>query len=476
MNPDNVPPWGCPWHGLIENGVLTAPNGQELTWPEFATLPYQAGATHLQQAPGVPEPVRSEDEQTVDAERGYQWRNWAMLTGGAPHLHGQWLGGWIYCAADGSKWLVDRQSFGSVPMGGSAWHGTAIAMRFGLFGVDPDEREVPFSLDPEQPAVSWVAGALNLELHAVTPDGSAAILMATSSSHPIHEQVVPFGFYLVELSGGFDDLEISVSVLYGQTATMGSSSGSFPEQTTNEFGDVISSGPWSASILGRVHGAWFDAGEVVPVLVDMEWSGELDNPAPTGSPQGRTCTSTSSLTWTLKAGAAVIDTLTASATQTIIAHRDDPEIEGDQSVLDETNIITVLGDERTYMSSGSIGVGESLPSAGPQLLNMWAATPVNNTHPGVAPIMTDEPERFVLGYVHRYSNSLFGWAIRWHEILAATMTVTYRSAAHPAGIDVGELQVPGDIADPSIGYLPYGSYHPVTGEVTRNAAASVCYV
>lgn len=467
--------WGCPWHGLINNDVLIAPNGRELSWPGFGIVPYHRGTTHLIQVPGVPEPVRSEAEQTDDTARGYQWRNWAMLTGAAPHLHGQWLGAWVYSAPDGSRWAVLLDGLEQVPLGGAAWAGTVTVRRFGLFDGTHDERDFAYSLDPQQPAVAWVTVPLTPELHAVTPDGSQAILMAVSTNRPVHEQATPLGFYRVELSGGVDDLALSVSVLYGQAAAMGASSGSFPVETTSPEGDLISAGPWSAQHTGRVVAAWFAAGDVVPVTVDMHWSGLLDNPAPTGTPSSRTCTSSSSLAWTLKVGGVTIDTLNASATQTIYAQRDDEETEGDQSVLDETNVITVLGDERTYALSGPLG-GSTLPAAGPQLLNYWTTNPISNTFPGVGPIITDDPGRFVLAYVHRYSNTLLGWAIRWLDRDASTMTVTYRAACHPGGVDSGELVVAGDPNNTGIGYLPYGSYDPVAGAVTRNSADSVCYV
>jgi hypothetical protein len=88
----------------------------------------------------------------------------------------------------------------------------------------------------------------------------------------------------------------------------------------------------------------------------------------------------------------------------------------------------------------------------------------------------DEPQRFALAYIHRYSNNLLGWAVRRLERGPNTLEIDYRPAAHPGGIDAGTLTVAGSPADNSAGYLPHGSFNPATGEVIRNSAVPVCYV
>jgi hypothetical protein len=470
--------WGCPWHGLVTDYELTTAASAVKPWNMSGSRPYQMGSTHLVQAPGAVPIVRSAEEAAIDAANGWEWRNQALLGGRDLLLHNTPLDGWIYCAPDGSRWVIDRHVTG-VPLGGALWAGTLNAARFGQFDTTADVRAFGFSLDPGQSAIFWAGSYLTTELHAVSPDGSQAIFMAaytaryTDLARYLHDQVVPLGFYLVTLSGGISDLAASVTVLYDQAATVGQSSGAFPAESTAPDGSKVSSGAWSAAIIGRIWACWFAGENIEAVTQDMQWSGTLDNPTPTGDPLSRTCNGQSFMTWTLRAGATVIDQITASAVQTISAQIDGPAI-GDQSSYSETNTIVFDGDSRVFAVAESWSE-TTLPSCGPQLLNTWAPSPVSINQPQAGMIVADDPARFYIANVHRYSNNLLGWAVRRLDRDTDALLIDYRPAASPAGVSPGTLTVAGSLADGLIGYLPHGSYNPMTGAMLRNSVAPVCF-
>ncbi|MBK3797546.1 hypothetical protein CXF92_18495 [Pseudomonas sp. Choline-3u-10] len=460
------------------------PNGQTRPWAQpFDVIAARRGDSHLVQAPGVVPVVRSTEEQAVDVANGWQWKTSAILAGSENQLHGTPLNGWIYCAPDGSRWRIPVEEFGA-PLLGESWAAIVNASRFGLVGGSPDNRPLTFDIDPQQPALTdiddvWIC------LHAVTPDGSKAILMAyvredifrgdMGITVPSGLQLLPVGFYLVSLTGGAADLSMDFSVLYSQSQTLGTAGSVFPVTTISEqYNTAIQVGPWHAYYRDRIVAAWFVDGAPVPVTWTMEWEGEINSPSPTGAdPATRTCSASSALTWTLKVGATTVDTITASASQDTFERKKIGEVDHYES----TTVYTVEGETKTYSYAGE-DASRGWNSVGPMLINSYGGdTPLRTLeNAGWGMIAMDDFDRFWWCDIQRYSNNLLGIRVYRRDRLANTVSYEYRAAAHPDGVDAGTLVSPSSPSSPSTGHLRYGSYNPVTGEVARNQSTPVCYV
>lgn len=226
----NVPVWGWPWHGRVDlNSRLHLPNGQ--------TLSYNAPSgglgfmfTYRVKVPGVAPVLRSPEEAEADAAAGREWRDEAIM--GGFNLYGKELGGWIYSAPDGTKWVISidhSQTGATVPVQ---------AQRFGVLGGKAESRSLqltwptddlingqPFSQPPYSVMpIRWRAPV------DISPDGSRAIFMmyAYDSSAPVpfdqvalFQSLKPIGFQLVTVAGGGDGLQIAATTLRTFEQTMG---------------------------------------------------------------------------------------------------------------------------------------------------------------------------------------------------------------------------------------------------------------
>lgn len=481
------PVWGCPWHGLITNGQLTLPNGQSMVWPAVmaGAMECQAGSTHLIRAQGVPAISRSTEEAAADTAAGRQWKTTALLSGAGMSLHGTVLDGWIYCAADGTRWHVPRAAFGGLTFGATTWGGIVPVRRFGVLGGAPDERPMPFALDPQQPVIEGLAAAVYIDVHAVSADGSRAILMAYVRESALRAehgdemkpclQALPVGFYMVTLTGGADGLALSLAVLYGQDETLGTADSEYPETAPIDgHPGMTQVGPWSAYCRDRIVAAWFDGNnDAVPVKWSMEWSGAINNPAPSGSPATRTCTATTDMLWTLKAGATIIDTIAGHA-EFELFQREPGEADG---VAESRSTITVEGEPITASSSTSF-VGNFGSGVGPWFMNSYGGESALGRleNAGWAMICADEGDRFWLVDIQRYSNNLLGLRLRKLVYSTSAVTIDYRRAGHPGGASGTTLTVAGHPENYAAGHLPYGSYNPDTGAIVRNQQDPVCWV
>lgn len=483
----SAPVWGCPWHGLVTNGQLALPNGQSMAWPAVmaGAQEFLAGTTHLIRAPGVPAISRSTEDATADAAAGRQWKTTALLSGAGMSLHGTALAGWVYCAADGARWHVPRSAFSGLTFGASTWGGMVSVRRFGVLGGAADERSLPFALDPQQPVIEGLSTTLHVDVHAVSADGSRAILMAYVRESALRAerademkpclQALPVGFYLVTLSGGAEGLALSVTVLYGQEETLGAADSEYPETVPIDGRPGTTQvGPWSAYYRNRIVAAWFDGLAVVPVKWSMEWSGAISNPVPSGSPASRTCTATTDMRWTLKAGSTVIDTIAGHAEFELFQRE---PAEGVDGIAESSSTITVEGE--SVIGSSSTGFGGNFGGGvGPWFLNSYGGESAIGRleNAGWAMICADEGDRFWLVDIQRYSNNLLGLRLRKLAYSTNAVTIDYRRAGHPGGASGETLTVAGHHENYAAGHRPYGSYNPDTGAVVRNRTDPVCWV
>ena len=182
---------GTPYHGLVQGGLLTLPNSEVKTYPQpVTTWPDLAGSTHLLRRPGMPAVSRTSEQVAQDTANGFQWRNVAMLSGGAQQLYGRDVDGWIYIDPDGVRWRIRFTTpllSTSASFGGSLSL-TANVSRFGEFGGSEVSFDTTLTLSDwgqngytnppnfSDSGVSSTVLAASFFLEAVTPSGSKAAI------------------------------------------------------------------------------------------------------------------------------------------------------------------------------------------------------------------------------------------------------------------------------------------------------------
>lgn len=109
--------FGIPYHGLLENGTITLPNGEKITQPgstelfpgfsvPLSTMPVNNGDTELYAIPNQPTIERTPQEQALDDANHYQWHNKVLVSQG--RIGGTQLDkGWIlYADPNNNTWLL----------------------------------------------------------------------------------------------------------------------------------------------------------------------------------------------------------------------------------------------------------------------------------------------------------------------------------------------------------------------------------
>lgn len=95
---------GMPYHGLATNGTLPTSNGDKsIPQPSFY------GPCQVIRHPLAPGPDRNPNQVANDTAKGFDWRNYALLTGPGHGVNGSAeLGStqWLYCDAGGNTWQV----------------------------------------------------------------------------------------------------------------------------------------------------------------------------------------------------------------------------------------------------------------------------------------------------------------------------------------------------------------------------------
>lgn len=229
--------WGCPWHGLVRNGQVALANGQSRAYPQpqrmRANQLDENGFTAPVRVPGVSPVVRSPEELADDQARGREWRSDAVLAGGYLQLHGTPLGGWIYCAPSGARWLVSPANIANPVNTGSALTLELHISRFGVVGGAPDERIRFASLadlgqaEPDSANPSPAGTSAWLSIADVKPDGSAALLMIfkpvyafdAAGSHPLNK--IPLGWLELSMSEVDGEVTGAMSVVRTRAQTYG---------------------------------------------------------------------------------------------------------------------------------------------------------------------------------------------------------------------------------------------------------------
>lgn len=223
MNPANVPPWGCPWHGQVKSGRVYLPNGTNRVYrqPEATSYIGPGGVTVRPQdtygithrhAAGLPSIVRDAEEQVADAAAGRQWRNEAILSGGRPQVHAKLLSGWIYIDPAGARWLVRIAELQNEPAVSftSPFAVTVELIRFGVLGGAPESYSYNVSL-PFGDTDGISSGSLLVD--AISPTGNAAVVMAFRRFSAGRAPRLPVNFTELTITGLGAEALIAASVV-----------------------------------------------------------------------------------------------------------------------------------------------------------------------------------------------------------------------------------------------------------------------
>lgn len=546
--------WGCPWHGLVQGGVLELPNATQLTWPQPGR-----GDTRLIEFSGVAPVSRTVEQAAADAAAGKQWRHQAILSGEDAHIYGQALGAgsWLWQDAELKVWRV------TLPLGlassFSAGIDTTIDIeRFGAFGADPESYTaalVQADIGQGSPTINGLdqQGAANgppitgasARIVDTTKRGDRAIIELLIDGDALLRGP-SVGYLEVSLSGTGAAAGAAVSVLKTRAQTIGAVAESStdervyrdhsfitletlryegtlqisesettgwvldptPEQVASYGKDVAFFGPSSASssLTGRVVAMWYEDDVAVAVTLDAintesmtasingTFSGRREShswpPYDTTTLIEETRKQDVTLTWitstswgfTLKVDGAVVDTVTATRTQTSSTY-----YEIDYAVAQASWLQSA--DTDATFNGATATASESSPTRPPDA----GAIPVSRT---AAPGLSGRPGvDYALGQLPgpvcgpdgvMYSTSwLAPAALSNHTVGLIFSAKSYgsgwvnwwRGIAYPGGFDPTVVSSTASTAAAFDENLEHNcSWCPVTGELARNEATEVCWV
>lgn len=513
-NPSNVPPWGCPWHGLVKGGAVQLPNGSTLAYPQPAGIDLgHHGDTALIAHPGAPEVVRTEDEQAADAAAGRQWWNKAILA--ARSVHGRSLGsGWIYIDPAGACWLVTTTLSWAQRNGGTA----DVTLRlFGVLGGAPEQYTYSVAVPDMGQAVPEVYGeSYRVARYHSAPTGAAAAFEVAAQYNDATSAWWtwrPIGWLELTLAGIGAECAVAIELLHTRAQALGSiTRAALPLTEENYYAQWTPDGTLqivttptetSFSLLvsnnvidgtdlygfeGWVVGIYYDAAGVrheVTLTERIETS--YVAPAlvhagatsfPPGTPISGSFSGSTNLTSTLTMSYAVdgveaasyVYELTQSSSQTLTL------VDTASALNDYAGTVTCTPGSTFNASASAEAV--ALPRLmGGTLLGYMTGS----AEPGDVPYWFNlgfawcwEPNDSAGMWVHpnRYSNQLFGLA-HVEQLDASGLRSVHRAdVLHPGGVSaLPELTLPYLSSAPQVAF---GSWCPVTGQLARDSEP-VCF-
>lgn len=270
---DEVVIMGWPWHGQVRSainpsqGEVVLPNGTTREHP----VPERPWNTYRVRVPGTPMVTRTPEQLAADAAAGRSWWSQAILCGSSFQLYGRDLGGWLYCAPDGTRWIINLDA------------GTA--RRMGEVGGSAVLNTISVSWPADNgqgsPAIDWGTGDPDVYVwrHPVpcdiSPDGRRAVLMLYANDpSPLimaGERPIPLGFLLVEISGSAGEpFTATVTVLHTRSETLGTLTYQNDMTVTHgPSGVITSTGQVNQEQNGRIRAVWFGpTGDLVRCYVD----------------------------------------------------------------------------------------------------------------------------------------------------------------------------------------------------------------
>jgi len=517
--PGRVTVWGYPWHGLVEEGVLTLPNAATVPHP----LPGDVGEADVLAlaVPGTPPVARNPAQAAADAAAGRQWLDYALISGHLQRrLYGQLLGGngaWLYVAPDASRW---RATLAGVPGTKNltvAWSTTLTLERFGRFGAPYESHTLPLTLADWQQAIPGHAGgdyrldaigtvtSALLRIEDVRRDGAAALLGVSVDLNDLDDVggwngvagvVDPMvrlliGTVELTLSGTPGvDAAASLAVHHSRSAALGTETFTQTESSATWYHDRDDTSPtynqWvsvmpgifsitadvgtitiSGSRTGRVLAAGYDAGGIVrEITLSASIASDSTAPLPSsGAAPAVTVTAAASASVTLSGpGGSVSAAATWSVTFT------------DTAGYSPGASITSSHSESGAFGPASYAYSDISVTTPPETLSMGGA--VSTTFgliagaDGAKPFYNEQlapPDGLWWAAVRRYSGTCLELVMAHHNLVGA-----YDSWHH-----LGALSTPGGVQtdiETHATIHPYGSAHPVTGAIERVRDVPVIWV
>lgn len=529
----SLPVWGVPWHGRVQGGQLQLPNGTSRAWPQpdgtsSGSIPDHAGYTFLQKLPGVAEIVRTTEEQAAEDAAGMEWRDSFIVSGtdtgstaGAlvwPQIHSKPLGGWIYSAPGGGRWLVKGGGTYSFSQGGTLNIPLRL-VRFGDFGGTPATINLTASASSSAmgqltPDVS--STALRAKVEDISPAGDRAIVMLYLGNK------TPIGFLLLTLSGTPGvDFVAALSALKTRAETLGTVTQSdtityarmaaYHSFTTTESGDntiytptayiklstgaeaenvTVASGEMHITVTGRIVAMWFDlAGTPQPLTLDSMQSYSVDAPLPVNEVSGQVVLSPSgfieymSYTMSQTASEAALQTATLSyiGQTASVEYRHERTVTQESSYTGLSSValappisssgVSVGGRTVTVDGVAMITISEDATGTPYTLAGPYVGPPPNLLPPidavpqlrGVTMSAVD-PGTWRPA-IKRWSNNLVGWR-NFMEMPPAAALYISAPAFSPKGQK--STTTPNDAG-------LYGSLNPLTGEAIFPSATPVSW-
>lgn len=241
-----IPIWGSPWRGKIQGGLIELPNATTKASPQpqglLARHYDELGYTYLQRGP-LASAARTPEELAADGAVGRTWRTDAILSGARMYLYGAALNGWVYCATDGTRWLVPADALRVSLQTDQPLSVDLTLKAFGDPGAPAAEQVVNAAvadLGQAEPDSAYPAGTTAYSVVCdITPTGDRALLMlyqpvipfsSTSGFHPLHKR--PLGWLELELTGGAAGITATLTVVRTRAQAFGSGVKTLIDYTT----------------------------------------------------------------------------------------------------------------------------------------------------------------------------------------------------------------------------------------------------
>lgn len=497
MNPANVPPWGTPWHGPVQGGILTLPNGASMAYPQPVSTSFTSGPsgsiinrpqdtygiTH-RHAAGLP-PVTS---SAADIAAGREWRNEAIFSGGRYQVYGKPLDGWVYIDPDGGRWVVKipairEQDARSLT---STLNVAVSFLKFGELGTTP--ALWPWAVTLPLPDIG-ATGSAYLMIDAIKPDGSAAVISVYSQAFTERRMGrLPIGFIELSISGPASAPTITASVVRTKAQTQIIDPRAAPDlswwdgntyQPTNPVGayagvyslegDIARTSRWILAL-------WYDAaGELQEVTQRAQATSAYSAPRPANPEAGYTSSATASGTLEILVGAAVVDSIAFDVSVSVTV----ADGAGNYTFAATVDGVALLGsatvDPLTFATYPFPDIGHVVVFFGTTTVVSGAGAVYNLSFgPAVLSDVTASSWFSAAVSPYWYSRQVVGFEISTEDGAPSPSTRRWRFRAPvtPSGSASGSTI---DITTPT-GPTFYGSHDPYSGAAVWGQSTPVCYV
>jgi hypothetical protein len=243
---DEIPLWGCPFHGRIFNSQLrndanvvivaswTQP-GNVYTHDSVTKLFDNRGWTLYQKMPGVADIERTPEQLAEDTTNNYIWRNDVILSGvGSPEAtttgnmrtYNAPIGGFIYAPDAVNRWLISLGKMVIWTVSG----GLILNLnpkRFGVIWGEGEETAIPYSITKTVAEIGQSSAAASgytyiARVVDILPAGTKAIIQLSQLQNGVASELyaTPCGYLLLEMSGTpGTDFAATISVLKTRETT-----------------------------------------------------------------------------------------------------------------------------------------------------------------------------------------------------------------------------------------------------------------